>query len=346
MKIAIVTPPLKGHLKRGTGTYMNGLVEALKTFTELSISVISTKDSFDPYDIIHFPYFDPFFLTIPLRRKRPTVVTVHDLIPIDDPVHFKKGFRGSIIWKIQKRLLTSVQAVCTDSESSKQAIIRNTTVRSSRIHVIYLGVNDEFRKPVSEAEKSHLLKSHNIHSPFLLYVGDINYNKNVNGLLMAFKAVIQSRPDVSLVLTGPGFSESSIELESLKTLITELNLTECVRIIKYVPIVTLKALYQSALAYIQPSFREGFGLPVVEAWASRCPVIASKASSVGEITGDAGIVVDPDNPKTITNAVLKIAGNDKIREKMIKKGLDRLGLFSWRKAALKLQDIYQIIKSG
>src|SRR4030066_391797 len=131
MKIALDISPLGSrHKFRGTGSYTQSLKNALiKYFPQYEyISFIKLPKKFKSADLIHFPYFDPFFLTLPMMRKLPTVVTVHDLIPLLFPQNFPAGFKGKIKWQIQKNILKRVNAVITDSESSKKDIVRLTGI--------------------------------------------------------------------------------------------------------------------------------------------------------------------------------------------------------------------------
>mgnify|MGYP001570429698 FL=1 len=114
IKIALVDPPLSGHKLRGTGIYTLELYKALQKQKEVIVSLVDIKSDFSAFDIVHYPYFDPFFLTLPIIKKKPTVVTVHDLIPLKFPKYFPKGIRGEIKWRIQKFSLRDIQAIITD----------------------------------------------------------------------------------------------------------------------------------------------------------------------------------------------------------------------------------------
>src|SRR5690606_743268 len=139
-------------------------------------------------DIIHYPYFDPFFLTLPLKKRVKTIVTVHDLTPLVFPDAFPAGIKGKLSWQVQKYSLKSASAIIADSEASKKDIIRLTGIDSNKIHVVYLAAGEEFeRLQLSDTRNKELRKKYKLPENFLLYVGDVTWNKNLPRLLDAIE---------------------------------------------------------------------------------------------------------------------------------------------------------------
>lgn len=345
MNVAIVAPVLAGHTYRGTGTYTENLYKGLRGSEKVNVTLVSQKDNLSSFDIIHYPYFDPFFLTLPLLKERPTVVTVHDLIPLVYPHHFPKGIKGYIKWQIQRYSLGMAKAIITDSFASKKDILEFSGIQSSKIHPIPLGVGSQFKVITSRDILEKTRKKLKLPQNFILYVGDINYNKNVLGLLEAFRFVRESRPDFHLVLAGIGFMTPSIPLDKILELLNIHDLRTKVHRVGLVEKEDLVSLYNLAKIYVQPSFAEGFGLPVLEAMACGCPVITSNTSSLPEIAGDAGIFFNPSETQTLAQEIISLSNNPGKQEIVRKKGLEQVKQFTWEKSCDEVIKVYQSVSS-
>ena len=153
MNIAIEISPIKKnnllqHRVRGTGFYIKNLKSALLKYFPENKYIFSTRGEKLPnnIDLVHYPYFEPFSLTLPLYSKYKTLVTVHDLTPLVFPQYFPIGVKGNLKWQIQRQSLKRVDTIITDSISSKSDILKFTGISSSRIHVVYLAAGEEFKK--------------------------------------------------------------------------------------------------------------------------------------------------------------------------------------------------------
>lgn len=343
LKIALVQPPIIGHKDRGTGIYTDKLYQKLKAHNEVDVSLINIKDRLDKFNVVHYPYFDPFFLTLPLIKKKPTIVTVHDLIPLKYPQFFPKGIKGYSKWQIQKFSLKQSDAVITDSYSSKEDIIKYTGINKDKIQVIYLGVRDGFKIIESKKVLESVKKRLKLPEEFLLHVGDVNYNKNIEGLIKAFAIIHRSHPYLKLVLVGSGFVNNSPQLRKVKHLIESLNLADRVYFLDQVSINDLVVIYNLAKVYLQLSLAEGFGLPLLEAMACGTPVVASNRSSMLEIVGNSDILVDPEDYYEIANKVLDLLTDVSIYRCMKDKGLERVKIFTWEKTAKQTIEVYKKI---
>src|SRR6185369_10508691 len=134
-------------------------------------------------DVIHYPYFDPFFITLPLKKIKPTVVTVHDLIPLVFPDKFPSGVKGFIKWQIQKLSLLGVNRIITDSKASKADVSRITGYARSKIDSVYLAPDPTYQKVTDTKILDEVKRTFSLPERFILNVSDVNWNKNIPGLL-------------------------------------------------------------------------------------------------------------------------------------------------------------------
>jgi len=326
---------------RGVGKYTAQLLTALRTSKK--VKVVEIKDNFPlpTVDLIHYPFFDFYFLTLPLIKKKKTVVTIHDCTPLVFPKYYPVGIKGKLKLGLQKLSLKSVAAVLADSETSKKDIVRFLGVSEKKIYVTYLAADKIYRKLPREDKWIALIRKRcQLPGRFLLYVGDINYNKNLPCLIKAFKEL--NLEDCSLVLVGKAFKNPRLkEAREIMELVKELGLKEKVRILGFVPDGDLVKIYNLAQLFCFPSLYEGFGLPLLEAMSCGCPVLASNAGSLPEVAGEAAFLVEPTSAQRIAEGIKMVLENEKLREKLITAGLERVKEFSWAKTAQKTIAVYQ-----
>ncbi len=337
-KVAIDTGPLTSdHKVRGIGVMTKELIEALGKNIE---AVDFSKTDLSKYDVVHYPYFHPHFLTLPKKKpSKKVIVTIHDLILLIYPKQYPPGVKGKLRFLEQKRRLKSVDAIITISETSKKDIVRFLRVNPDKIHVIYLAPKKIFKK-------LEIRKRYNLPKHFVLYVGDVNYNKNILGLT---KACLLAK--LPLVIVGKQAAKENFDrdhpenrsfAEFLNRYQDDLNIIR----LGFVPDEDLVAIYNLATVYCQPSFYEGFGLPVLEAMACGTPVVASRIQAHVEVAGSAAIYANPKKPKDLADKIKKVVDNNTLREKLIKKGSRKAKEYSWRKAAKKNIKIYSSIVSS
>jgi glycosyltransferase involved in cell wall biosynthesis len=289
-------------------------------------------------DIVHYPFFDPFAPTLPSGIGRPLVVTVHDLIPIAHPDHFIRGLRGSMKWHRQSRILRRSQAIITDSDSSKKDIVALLPYKERDVHVVRLApsLQIETKRSLDKAI------SNKLNNKYVLYVGDINWNKNVPGLLRAFDKVRRStRGRILLALVGGVFIHDLEETRELNHFIDELDLESDIVRLGFVPDDQLPLVYKKAQVLVQPSFAEGFGFPVLDGMISGVPVVCSNVSSLAEIAGPA-MQVNPDNPDAIANGISTVLSlSRREREALLKRQYEWVIHFSWEQVARETVDVYK-----
>jgi glycosyltransferase involved in cell wall biosynthesis len=172
--------------------------------------------------------------------------------------------------------------------------------------------------------------------PYILNVGTLEPRKNLEGLLRAFAKAKRKGIPHTLVITGAGgWGESR-----LAQLPTELGIADSVLFTGFVTDEALPHLYANADFFVYPSLYEGFGLPVLEAMACGTPVIASNTSSIPEVAGDAGILVDPSSEGELVAAMMQLAGDGRLRDDLKKRGINRAASFSWERTAQETFAVY------
>jgi len=347
MKVLLNTSPLSdANATRGIGTYTRFLLDRLLNNQKIEVFQSGTMSESElrkfQADVVHYPYFDFFFPTLPLKLITKTVVTIHDVIPLIFPKHYRPGKIGKVNFLRQKLALKAVNRIITDSESSKKDIIKHLGVPEEKITVIYLAANPKLQPLKKEVWQKYQRKLR-LPKNYLLYVGDINYNKNLTQLIKTLKFLPR---EIKLVCVGNNFHPQEIpEWEAIEKQIALSNVANRVKFIEDVisdDPEELASIYQGALAYIQPSLYEGFGLPILEAMQCQTPVICGKNSSLTEITGDKAILVDEEKAENFAEAVKQVlAWKKKDRQAFLDKARQWAKKFSWEKTAKETIKVYQ-----
>lgn len=291
--------------------------------------------------MVHFPYFEPFFLALPLYKKYKTVVTVHDLTPIVFPNAFPRGLKGDLKWQMQRYALKRADAIITDSESSKKDVVKYVGVRESKVYVVYLAAGEKFRHQASDIGRQILRTKYNLPEKFLLYVGDVTWNKNLPRLIDAIKKLKLPLVMVGKSLVSEDYDQNNpwnADLNRVNDLVRgDKNITR----LGFVPDEDLVVLYNLATAVAMPSLYEGFGLPVLEAMACGCPVITSKEGSLPEVAGNAAYYVDAYDVKSISEGIKKVFEDEGLGKELSEKGLKQVEKFSWKITASQTLQVYE-----
>lgn len=337
-----VSPLHSGHAGRGIGTYTEGLLKGLRAI--LPSDWVLEDERSSQTTIVHYPYFDLFRPSLPLSwsatPKR--IVTIHDVIPLDLPQLYPVGLRGSIALAYQRRALKMVTAVITDSEASRHSITHQLGIPSERIETVFLAADQAFSPP-SKALQSKIRTQYALPKQYLLYVGDINANKNLPELLSALAKV---PGEIALVCIGQNFTPSSIpEWTAITERVARHSLHDRVQFITELPKTdreTLAAVYHQAECVVQPSLSEGFGLPVLEALQSGGVVVATRGGSLPEVGGQAVLYADGFGADALAEAINRaLALSQSARKQLVASGLKRAAEFSWERTAQKTLDVYQ-----
>lgn len=340
LKVAVDKTPLEtAHAVRGVGSYTRNLVGALKGRKDVRLVGLRQNP-----DLVHYPYFDLFFDTLRIPAI-PAVVTVYDVIPLVYPKHYPPGVKGRIRFLKQKMELRKTAAVITISKTSKKDIVRFLDIPQEKIYPIHLAPGVQFKKMKEGKWQKEIRRKYGLPEQFVLYVGDVNYNKNVEGLLKAFSSVAKQQFSTGLVLVGKAFKDEIPETKRLVQLIKQLNLKDKVLMPGFVPDEDLVAIYNLATVYCQPSFYEGFGLPVLEAMAAGTPVVAAKTQALVEIAEGAALFVDPKDEKDIARGLEEVLTRSKLRNALAKKGLAQAKQFSWKEVSDETVKVYKKLVS-
>ncbi len=337
------TPLLTGHAHRGIGRYTRELAAELKrrrTVELLETTQPAEVSKLKP-DLIHYPYFDLFFPTLPVRRPAPTVVTVHDVIPLRYPAHYKPGIKGrAALWR-QRWLVQRVEAVITDSQASKQDIIRYLGVSDRKVFVVPLAAQPE----ITRSKQSQIItvkQKLQLPDAYILYVGDINYNKNLPQLIKALKFIPEH---IHLVCVGKNFIPQPIP--EWKWIESQLALSNVESRVKFITdlgpeaVEDLAAIYSGALAYVQPSLAEGFGLPVLEAMQCRVPVVITDTAALVEVAGAQAVVVQP-TAEGLAQGITTVAGwSERVRSDRTRRASLWASKFTWSRTAVETVKVYQ-----
>ena len=223
MKVGIDLSPLeKGHRVRGIGSYTRNLFAWLNKIGPKSGLTVEELNPQSKYDLIHYPYFDLFFISLPWQPQTKIVVTIHDVIPLLFPNHYPPGIKGQIKFLIQKILLKQTKAVITDSQTSKNDIIKYLEYPAEKIFPIQLGIDSGFKQIKDLKFLASVQKKYHLPEKFVLYVGDINYNKNVPALVKACEKVA-----IPLVIVGKQATE-----KILTEIIRKIRISSGCKIIK------------------------------------------------------------------------------------------------------------------
>lgn len=351
MKIAIDVSPLTNsnlllHRVRGTGFYIENLKKALLKYFPENKYVFFTRGEKLPNDVdlTHYPYFEPFFLTLPVFSKNKKVVTVHDLTPLVFPDHFKSGLKGWLKWQIQKLALGNTSAIITDSESSKKDIVRHAGINPTKIKVVYLAAGEEFKMINDKGLMiKEIRRKYKLPERFALYVGDATWNKNLPRLIEA-----ASRINVPLVLAGKALVNKEIDTQNSwnRDLVRVQKLAEESQNIFRLGFVSsedLVALYNAATLFVMPSIYEGFGLPVLEAMSCGCPIVTSRGGSLAEVVGEAGKYIDPYDINSIAKGINEVFNSSNLQKEISQKGIIQSEKFTWRKTADQTIDVYKSV---
>lgn len=276
---------------------------------------------------------------LPIRKVCRYVVTIHDLVPLFFPELVPK--KHLLFFRLlMKRVAHTADIIITDSEHSKEDIIRHLSVPEKNIRVISLGYQQQYQRIQDQQRISETLARYRIRQPYLLFVGVIEPKKNLERLVEAY-ALLQKGAaipkDFQLVIAGGEgwFSER------LYQKVKDYELDQRIVFPGYIPEEHLPVLYSGAELFVFPSLYEGFGLPVLEAMSCGTPVVTSHVSSLPEIAGDAGFLVDPGDPEAIAQGITTVLSDELLRKQMRELGYRQAQKFSWERTAQATYQVYQ-----
>ncbi len=283
-------------------------------------------------DLLHCPKS-----AIPYHAPCPTVVTLHDLIPLRHPETEKLAAR--LYWRLQIPIAARRSSfVITDSEHARQEIMADFQVAPERIKAIMLGFDPRMLGQPDPAAAAAVRGKYGLPERYILYVGTIQPRKNIDTLIEAYARLRVERGEMPrLVIVG----RKGWLYDRLFARISELGLADEIIFTGFVPDEELPHIYAGAALFAYLSFFEGFGLPPLEAMACGVPVVTSNTTSLPEVVGDAGIAVPPTDVAAVAAAIARILDDRDYARILGGRGRERAALFSWEAAARQTLEIYR-----
>lgn len=276
---------------------------------------------------------------IPLRKKCPFIITLHDIIPYRMPETVSSKYL-KIFTEEMPKIISSCDGIITVSDFSKKDIIKSFNFPEDKIFVTHLASENIYMPLSKRICKYFIEKNYSIHGNFILYVGSFSPRKNITGLIESFsKFISKTKKDIKLVIAG----KQGISYDNYKKRSIELKVESNVIFPGFIPIEHMPYLYNAADLFVYPSFYEGFGLPLLEAMSCGVPVITSDATSIPEVVEDAAVKINPYDIDDMSNAIYEVYTNPDLRKNLISKGLLRAMNFSWDETARKTLDSYKQI---
>jgi len=369
MKIAIDARGINWYKGTGIGTYTENLLRGLlKIDQHNKYNIYWSGDSYEEFKadtskIImaskkHHRFFEQYYFPSNLETEKTDIyhvpqngiglnaeisckklVTIHDLIPYVMPETVGKGY----VLKFLKEVPTVIelsQGIITVSEWSKKDILRFFPVDENKVFVTPLAADKKYRPLDKEKCKVFLYENYHIDAPFILYIGGFSPRKNVKSLIIAFSKVYKNiDKEYKLVIVGANRDDS----QRLTDLCSALNLESSVIFTGFVPEEHLPTFYNGCDIFAYPSLYEGFGLPPLEAMSCGTPVITSNVTSIPEVVGDAGVLINPYDTSNLIDELGRLLSNDSLREEFSKKGLEKSKEFNWLNTAKKTLEVYEQI---
>jgi len=290
-------------------------------------------------DLFHSPDF-----VLPPLMGTPAVLTVHDLSFLRVPHCFVPAFRD-YLGKAVPHSVARARHILADSDSTRRDLVELLGVDPARVTVIYPGVEPRFR-PVRDPETRAAVRArYDLPERFVLGLSTLQPRKNFEGLIAAFGVLLASKaavPDVHLVISGQKgwlYDEALASAE-------QAGIADRVHFLGFAADDDLPALYSLASAFAFPSWYEGFGVPVLEAMACGTPVVAADNSSLPEVVGDAGLMVNAADVDGLAAALGRVLVDDELRARLAADGLARSRQFTWERAVEKLMRVYRQVWKG
>ena len=298
-------------------------------------------------DLVHYPHWN-----VPLFSKTPFVVTIHDLILLEDPhsAHattldpVRYAIKRAGYHRVLRHAIESSRTIIAVSEFVKESISKHfPKIPQAKIHTIYEGVSQTQRlnDSTTPARTTDVVQSGGqqlpVTPPYFLYVGSAYPHKNLESLLHAFSFFVKKYPDVKLVLVG----KEDAFYKRLKKEMEEIDIDEhAVVFTGFVPDDVLHALYDHTSLYVFPSRHEGFGLPPLEAMQHGVPVASSNRGPLPEILGDAALYFNPDDLEEMVAVMERALKDEALRKALIQKGSSQVQRYRWSTMAEKIHSLY------
>ena len=291
-------------------------------------------------DLAHIPHL--FWL--PRSLPCPYVMTVHDVFGHMYRARDHSGLRRSLHFHLTRHVLKEAARIFAVSHFTKSEIQQLFSIPPARVQVVYNAIDERFlRGHATDADRQLIAERYLVTYPFLLYAGAISPHKNLIRIIEAFSALKtelekdQKFPDLKLIIIGDDLSGHP----DVRRTVVKSGVQNDVRFLGFVPIEVLRIFYDAAKIFVFPSLYEGFGLPPLEAMAHGTPVVTSNTSSLPEVTGNAAVLVNPENVFEIMRALHRVLLDQSLREKLKQRGYEQSKRFSWDSSVQRILAAYE-----
>lgn len=302
---------------------------ALRIFWEQAIQPVHVRR--EEIDLLHSLAF-----VQPVVLPCPGVITIYDLTFMLLPERLRAVRRLYLRWGTRYSARRA-QGIIAISTSTKRDIIKLLGIAERKVYVVPCGVDEDFRPPDNQQALDDFRTKRGLPEEMILFLGTIDPRKNLASLLRGF-ALLKRRLQIPhLVIAGA----KGWHHQEVFSLADELGLRDDVAFPGYIPREELPLWYAAARLFVYPSLYEGFGLPPLEAMACGTPVVTSNTSSLPEVVGDAGIMVNPESAEEIAEAMHRALTDRELRGELREKGLNRAKGFSWQRAAQQTVQVYE-----
>ncbi|MBY8989915.1 MAG: glycosyltransferase family 4 protein [Candidatus Lokiarchaeota archaeon] len=286
------------------------------------------------FDILHYY---PLTILSPVWLKKPKkLTTVHGggaaELYFPDQFNKLKRIHSKLIKPVYFR---KMDYIFSGSNAGKNFVTYQYGVRENRVFFTHSAVDKDFR--VYEKKSEKINEKYGIDSHFIFHLSKFSERKNPWTILKAFSIINREKKDLMLVLGGKGWKNSRVlQFAKNEKILDNIIFTG------FLPVNDVINLLNNAEMFLFPSFFEGFGMPNLEAMACGCPVITSKAFAIPEIVGDSALILkDNSDPTELADKIIQLLSDEVLRKTLIKKGLERIKLYSWEESALTVLDIYK-----
>jgi glycosyltransferase involved in cell wall biosynthesis len=279
--------------------------------------------------------------TAPLKINIPLILTLHDIIYLEQIS--MKGTAYQNLGNLYRRLVVpknvkKAELILTVSEFERQNIVDTLKIPEKKIEVLYNGVGPQFNNSYGHDVVRKFKEDQDFPEQYVLFLGNTAPKKNTINVVKAF-ARYADNVNIPIPLVLLDYSKALVQklLEEIK----QPHLIKHFIFPGYVSHQQMPLVYAGATLFLYPSLRESFGLPILEAMACGVPVITSDTSSMPEVAGNAAILIDPHDVLAISNAIMLVLSNEKLKNELVLKGLQRAAIFSWKASAQRLLDVYK-----
>ncbi len=287
-------------------------------------------------DVFHVPYFAP-----PLLPRTPTVVTIHDVIPMRLPA-YQPDPKVKAYMRLVSRAAHRATLIITISQHAKEDIIDALKLPAERIRVIYEAAGEEYQ-PVTDPEKLAAARArYGLGERYIFYLGGLDQRKNVPQLVRAFAHLHRQigDPNLQLLIAGNPDKQKGPLFPDPRPVAADLGMSGQI-VYRFIEEEDKPAMYSGACLFVFPSLYEGFGLTPLEAMSCGASVVCSNRTSLPEVVGDAAIMVDPDNTQALVEAMRRVLTDSTLQANLHARSLERAKQFNWHKTATETLAVYE-----